>query len=210
MVYQVHRRPLGIDPVPLLGGGGSVALLVATILFVSGSPVGGAIVVGLSFALLTLFFSAAERQPETQTARVARIAVDRVRSLLRVATVTALARARVGVGLLRIRRRQRRIRSQLQRRLEPLGEAVYQGDHRRADLLKQQAAELERKLDEAELEASVVIGAARTEIGRERATAEPTQALGSQRQSAGMSAPVRHAERVTAPGRLSERAARAA
>jgi RNA polymerase subunit RPABC4/transcription elongation factor Spt4 len=177
MVYQVQRRPLGIDPVPLLGGAGGVALLVAIILFASGSSIGGVIVLILSLALLTLFFAAVERQPETRTAQATRIAVDRVRSLLRLAAVTALARSHAGLGLLRIRRRQQRIRSQLQGRLKPLGEAVHQGDHRRAELLKQQATELERRLGEAELEASAVLGAARTEIGRERRTVEPTQAL---------------------------------
>jgi hypothetical protein len=177
MVYQVHRRPLGIHPVPLLGGVGSVALFAAIILFASGSSVGGLIVLSLSYVLLMFFFSAVKREPDTQTARFARTVVDRVRSLLTLAAVTAGAWSRAGLGLLRIRRRRLRLRSELQDRLKPLGEAVYRGDHQLAEVLKEQAAELERKLGETELEASAVRGAARKEIDREHATVQPTQAL---------------------------------
>lgn len=176
-VHRIHRRPLGIHPVPLLGALGTVALVVAIVLLAAGSLVGGLILLGLALALLTLFRAGVKSEPDAPTARLTLRTVDRCRSLARLAAVTIRASARAGLQLLQIRRRRRRLRSDLQHRLKPLGEAVHENDEHRVQVLKQQAAELDERLDETEREASAAISAALTEIKLERATSQPTQAL---------------------------------
>jgi len=167
-VHQAHRRPLGVHPVPLLGGLGVLALLVAVVLLAGPSVVGGLVLGVLAIALLTLFLAGVRREPD---------AIDRSRSLARLGAVTIRALGRAAVDLLRIRRRQHRLRGQLRGRLQPLGEAVYRDDQRRAEALKQQAAQLEEELRETQLEASGVIASTKHEIERERAMAAPTQRL---------------------------------
>ena len=176
-VHQAHRRPLGVHPVPLLGGLGVLALLVAVVLLAGPSVVGGLVLGVLAIALLTLFLAGVRREPDAPFGRLTLRAIDRSRSLARLGAVTIRALGRAAVDLLRIRRRQHRLRGQLRGRLQPLGEAVYRDDQRRAEALKQQAAQLEEELRETQLEASGVIASTKHEIERERAMAAPPQRL---------------------------------
>lgn len=175
--HYAHRRPVGIDPVPLSGGLGVLALLAAIALLATGSLVAGLIVLGLAVALLTLFAGGVRRHPYEPLARLTLTAADRLRALTRFLAVTARAWGRAGLDLLRIRHRRHRLRRELNASLAPLGEAVHHDDHPRAEALKGQAADLQQKLAETEREASATVASARQEIERERTAIEPTQAL---------------------------------
>src|SRR5437763_1831592 len=87
-VHQVHRRPLGIHPVPLLGGLGGLVPLVAIILLAEGPLIAGLILLGVALALLTLFFHAVRKEPDAPAARPTRRAADRLHSLGGLAAVT--------------------------------------------------------------------------------------------------------------------------
>jgi multidrug resistance efflux pump len=163
--------------VPLLGGAGSVALLVAIMLLASGALVAGLILLVLAIVLLALFVGGVRREPETPTARLTLMAAHRSGTLARLCVVTIRARGRAGADLLRIRRRQHQLRSELKASLAPLGEAVHHDDQPRAQALKEKARELEQALSQTEHEASLAIAAARQEIERERATSAATEAL---------------------------------
>jgi hypothetical protein len=58
-----HPRPLGAHPVPLLGGVGSVALLVAIVLLAAGSAIAGLLVLVFAAALLGLFAGGVRGDP---------------------------------------------------------------------------------------------------------------------------------------------------
>lgn len=176
-VHQSHRRPLGVHPVPLLGGLGSLALLAAIILLASASIVGGLVLLGLAAVFLTLFLTGARREPDAPAAQLTLRTIDRFGSLARCSAVATRAWARAGVDLARIRRRQRRLRGELKRRLGPLGEAVHRDDQRRAEELKRQTAALERELGESQREVSAVIASARHEIDDARTRFALTERL---------------------------------
>lgn len=174
-VHQAHRRPFGVHPVPVLGGAGSSLFLLALILLALGSVVVGLILICLAAALFALFVGGVRRERDAPGAEATLRTVARTRSLAGLAAVSTRSWLVAGRDLLRIRHRQHRLRSELKASLAPLGEAVHNDDHEHAEALKQQAAEIERKLSEAEREASVVVAGARSEVEQERASVEATQ-----------------------------------
>jgi hypothetical protein len=176
-VHEVHRRPFGVGPAALLGGFAALALVAAIVLFAVGLWIVGIVALGLAGGSIALFWPAIRHEPGSRTARLTSRAVSRARATARFTAVRAWAWGRAGLQLGRIRRRRRRLRKALQSQLTPLGEAVYRDERERAASLKAQARELEHALERAEHEASAVLSAARQEIARERATAQPTQAL---------------------------------
>jgi hypothetical protein len=139
-IHQVNRRPFGIGPVPLLGGGLLAVIVVAAVLFALGSWIPGIILLAGAVVLVALLLVALEREPDDPAARVALSAADHARSQTRLAGVAARAWSRAGLTLLRVSRRRYRLRWQLRRQLEPLGEAAYQGDEPRVARLRARGA----------------------------------------------------------------------
>ena len=176
-IHHVNRRPLGIGPVPLLGGGLLALALVSIVLLAVGSWIVGVILLACSVALLALLLVAVEREPDDPAARLAIGAADRARSQTRLVGIAARAWSRAGVSLLRVSQRRYRLRWQLRRQLQPLGEAAYEGDEARINRLRLQALKLEAALHEADREGSEVVDAARVEVERERAPNQATQTL---------------------------------
>ena len=174
-IHHVNRRPLGIAPVPLLGGGLLGIAVVAIVLLALGLWIVGVILIACAVALLALLLVAVEREPDDPAARLAAGAADRARSRTRLLGIAARAWSRAGVALLGVSRRRYRLRWQLRRQIQPLGEAAYDGDEARINLIRAQALKLEAELHEAEREGSEVVDAARVEVERERATTDATQ-----------------------------------
>jgi len=174
-VHLSHRRPLGAHPVPLLGGVGGIALLVAILLLADGAIVGGLVVLILAVPLLGLFAGGIMREPDAPAARRSLQLVRRIRSLAGFLVVGARAEGRAGVGLARVRTRQRQLRHELKATMAPLGEAVHSGDQQLADALGRRAVKLERDLEQLDDEASRLTAAAREELASERATIQPTR-----------------------------------
>jgi hypothetical protein len=176
-LHRVNRRPLGLAPVRLLGGGTLLALLLAIVFFALGSWPVGLVLLACAVALVALLLVAVEREPDDPAAQAAIIAADRARSQTRLIGVAARAWSRAGVTVVRFRQRRYRLRWRLRRQLEPLGEAAYRGDEDRVEILKAQARRMEDALRQAERETAAAVQAARAEIERERAFSDRTQSL---------------------------------
>lgn len=176
-LHRVNRRPFGVGPVPLLGGGLVAAAVVTIVLFAVGSWVGGIVLLACALGCLALLLVAVEREPDDPTAQLAVSAAERARAQTRLAGVAARAWSRAGVALVRVRHRRYRLRWRLRRQLTPLGEAAYRGDAERVERLKAEAWRIEAALQAADREGAHAVGAARAEVDRERLVVQPTEAL---------------------------------
>ena len=174
-VHRSHRRPFGVHPVPLLGGVGGVALVVAIVLLAGGAIVGGLIFLMLAVPMLGLFAGGIMREPDAPAAGRSLQLLRRIRSISGFLAVGVRAEGRAGVGLARVRSRQHHLRRELKATMAPLGEAVHNRDEPRADALERRATRLERELEQLDDEASRLTAEVRDELARERATIQPTR-----------------------------------
>lgn len=174
-LHQAHRQPFGVHPVPVLGAVGSAVFVLAIVLLALGAVLAGVVLICLAAGLFALFVGGVRRERDAPGAEATLRTAARTRSLGGLAAVSTRSWIAAGVNLLRIRHRQHRLRRELKASLAPLGEAVHNDDHERAEALKQQAAEIEQKLSETEREASAVVAGARSEVEQERASVEATQ-----------------------------------
>jgi hypothetical protein len=163
--------------VVLLGALGILGLLLAIILFATGSLVAGLILLGLAVGALALWIGGIRQDPEAPGAKPALRALNRTGSLMALAAVGTRAWSHAGLELIKIRQRRMHLRRQLKAGLRPLGEAVYRGDEARAEVLRSRATDIERELGELEARASSVTAAARAQLAREHASVEPTRSL---------------------------------
>jgi hypothetical protein len=131
----------------------------------------------LTLASTALFRVATENDPNSHTARLARIAEERARGRARLAAVTGRAWSRAAPELVRIRARQQRLHRELDSRLAPLGEAVRRGDDQRVQSLKAEASRLEHAIAEAQRDQSAVREALEHDVEHERAPIARTEAL---------------------------------
>ncbi len=176
-IHRVNRRVLGVGPVSLLGGALLAMVLVVVILLALGAWVPAVVLLACSLAFLALLLVAFEREPDDPGARFAAAAAERAGYQTRVLGVAARAWSRAGLVLLRTSHRRYRLRWQLRRQLEPLGEAAYRGDEARLEVLKAKARRLEQALHHAERQGEQAVGTARAEVERERAPLQPTENL---------------------------------
>jgi hypothetical protein len=176
-IHRVSRRPMGVGPVRLLGGGLVLALLLAIVLIAVGAWVVGVVLLACALILVALLLVAVEHEPDDPAAQAAITAADRARSQTRLIGVAARAWSRAGLAVVRFRQRRYRLRWRLRRQLEPLGEAAFRGDEARVERLRGQAQRMEEALRQTERETAAAVQAARDEIERERAFSERTQSL---------------------------------
>lgn len=176
-IHRVNRRPLGIGPVPLLGGGLFLALVLAVVLVAVGAWPAGILLLACAVVLVALLLVAVDREPEDPAAQAATLAADRARSKTRLIGVAARAWSRAGLAVVRFRQRRYHLRWRLRRQLQPLGEAAYRGDEERVEALRSKARQMEDALRQAERDTAAAVEAARVEIERERGFSQPTQSL---------------------------------
>jgi hypothetical protein len=176
-IHRANRRPLGVGPASWLGGVLLVALVVALVLLFTGAWPVAAVLIACALIALALLLVAVEREPDDPAARLAVAAADRAVSHTRLLRVAAGAWSRAGLALVRINQRRYRLRWQLRRQLQPLGEAAYRGEDDRVQRLRAEAQQLERQLHDAQREGSHALGAARAAVERERVPLQATQAF---------------------------------
>jgi len=117
------------------------------------------------------------RDPASRLARAWRRASARIHTQARLVAVSIRAWSAAAAELVRVRLRRLRLRRQLREQLRPLGEAVYRNQPQRARAIKAHAEAVERELLDSQREDAALVGAAREAIDRERAPAQPTEAL---------------------------------
>lgn len=176
-VHHVEPRVGGLPALPLLCLLGTLALVVAVVLFSAGAWAGGIILLALAVTFAAGFLSAAKRDPDSPLGWLARSAAESAHARTRLARVSLTAWTRAARQLLQVRNRRRRLHAELNARLEPLGEAVYRDEHTRAAELQAEARALDAQLREHEREKSAAVQRAREEVERERGTSQPTQSL---------------------------------
>jgi len=69
-VHRVERRPLGVAPIPLLGGLALGALALAIVLSAAVGPIPGIGLLVVAAALFGLFIAGLRRQPESPAAQL--------------------------------------------------------------------------------------------------------------------------------------------
>ena len=177
-VHRVERRPLGVPPLPLLGGLTLGALVLSIVLWsvVGWIPGFGLLVV--TVALAGLFWAGVRKQPESRTSRTLAGLTVRTRDGSAFLAAGTRTWSRTGARVVSLRWRRLQLKRELHHRLRPLGDAVHQGDEARAETLKSETADLQQRLDELGAREQAVVSSARSEIERDRAPVQPTQAFG--------------------------------
>lgn len=174
-VHQIERRPLGVAPLPLLGGLASAALILAVVLWGTVGWIPGLGLLIVSLALFCLLLAGVRRQPESPTSQVLSGLAVRVTDLASFLISSFGTWTRTGRKVATLRARRLKLKRELRRRLTPLGEAVHDSDAARVEELKAELAELQRELDEATRQESALLTAAQSTVERERAPVQPTE-----------------------------------
>lgn len=176
-VHHVERRPLGLSPVPFLGGL-ALALLAFSIVMMAGADwVIGIVLLLLSALLAALFLTGLRQEPESASARFLRRMHGRIGGSVGFAMSAGRTWLAAIGEVVRIRLRRARLRRELRNRLAPLGEAVHRDDEANASLLKARTAELQRELERAQRRETAVLGAAREELQRARVPVQSTEVM---------------------------------
>lgn len=176
-VHRTERRPLGVPPLPFLAGMALGALVLAVVLWVGVNWIPGLGLLLVAVALAGLFWAGVRRQPESPTARGLAGVWSRVRDLISFVSASSRTWSRTGRQLVSLRWRRLRLQRELRSRLTPLGEAVHAGDGARTEALKSEAAAIQRRLDELDQREEAVVSSARSQIQRERAPVQATEAF---------------------------------
>ena len=176
-LHHVQRRVFGVEPLPLLFGASALALLVGVVLLVSGDPIPAIVLLLITGVLAAFVRTGIERDPASRVGRAWRLASARIHTQARLVAVSIRAWSAAAAQLVRVRLRRLRLRRQLREQLRPLGEAVYRNQPQRARAIKAHAEAVERELLDSQREDAALVGAAREAIDRERAPAQPTEAL---------------------------------
>lgn len=194
-VHRIERRPLGVAPVPLLGGLALGALILAIVLGIAAGPIPGIGLLVVSAALFALLLTGVRRQPDSPISQVVSGLIVRTRDTASFSISSLGTWTTTGREIISLRARRFRLQRQLRRRLTPLGEAVHQSDAARAEELKAELADLQRQLEEARRHESAALTAAQSAVERERAPVQQTEVFSAvSSQSEGDQEPVPSAE----------------
>ena len=174
-VHRVNRRPLGADPIPVLGALTLIALLLSIVMFATVGWIPGVGLLVVAAAVAGLFVTGLRQQPKSSAARLVSGAGARTRDLARFGLASGRTWSRTTMRLASLRLRRARLRRELHQRLAPLGKAVHEDDAARVSTLKSEVAELQGRLDETARVESSVRSAAESQLERERAPVQSTE-----------------------------------
>ena len=180
-VQHAEPKYFGLGP-PIFVFVVSLVLLVAGIaLLVAGSVALGVIAVVLALCLLPTFIAGARRWPDTTIARAGVSTADRLRDEAGAAAESITAWSRAGRDVARLRKEQFALRRERDAKVRELGVSYYAEDGR-ADELKAEAKELDRRLEQSEWELQRAVAAARRHTRKERAAVVSTEVIKPQEQ----------------------------
>ena len=174
-LHRIERRPLGMTPLPFLAGMTVAALVLAVVLWAAVGWIPGVGLLLVTVVLAGLFTTGLQRQPESPTAQLVAGMIARVTDVTAFAASSGRTWSRTGLQVVSLRWRRIRLQRELRHRLTPLGEAVHEQDAARIAALKDEAAALQRRLDELGKHEEALVSSAQSEIERERAPVQPTE-----------------------------------
>jgi chromosome segregation ATPase len=134
------------------------------------------IAVVLAFCLLPTFIAGARRWPDTTIARAGVSTADRLRDEAGAAAESISAWSRAGRDVARLRKEQFALRRERDAKVRELGVSYYAEDGR-ADELKAEAKELDRRLEQSEWELQRAVAGARRQTREERAAVVSTEVI---------------------------------
>jgi hypothetical protein len=175
-VQHAEPRFFGLAPPVFVFAAGLLLLVLGISLLVAGAFAVGVIAIVVACCLLPTFLAGARRWPDTRIAQVGVSTADRVRDEAGVAAESITTWSRASREIARLRREQFRLRRERDTKVRELGVAVH-GDDPRADELKAEARELERRLEENERQLQKTIAGARRRVRKERAAVVSTEVL---------------------------------
>lgn len=175
-VQHAQPRFFGLAP-PVFVLSAALALLVlGIVLLVVDAFALGVIAIVLAFCLLPTFLAGARRWPDTRIAQVGVGAADRVRDEAGVAAESISTWSRASREVARLRREQFGLKRERDAKVRELGVAVF-ADDPRADELKAEAKELERRIEENDRSLQRTIAGARRRVREERAAVVSTEVI---------------------------------
>lgn len=172
-VRQTTPRWFGVTPPTLLLVLALVALVVAIVLLVTGSPVGGLLLLGLSLLLLAAFIEVARRKPDTVVVERATGAAGSLRARAGFAAQALRTRSSARRAIVRRRAEAIRLADERERLYRALGEAVYRSADDTA--IREQIRALEAREAALEQEAAEIARHAEQEVARASRAVQPTE-----------------------------------
>jgi len=175
-VQHAEPKYFGLGP-PIFVFLVSLVLLVAGIvLLVAGSVALGVIAIVLALCLLPTFLAGARRWPDTTIARAGVSTADRLRDEAGAAVESISAWSRAGRDVARLRKEQFALRRERDAKVRELGVSYYAEDGR-AEELKAEAKELDRRLEASDRELQRAVVEAKRRTRKERAAVVSTEVI---------------------------------
>lgn len=175
-VQHAQPRYFGVAP-PIFVLSAALALLVlGIVLLVTGAFAVGVIAIVVALCLLPAFLAGARRWPDTPVAQVGISAADRIKDEAGVAAESITTWGRASREVARLRKEQFRLRRERDTKIRELGVAYY-GDEPRAEELKAEAKELDRRIEECERSLQRTIAGARRRVRKGRAAVVSTEVI---------------------------------
>ena len=172
-VAQATPRWFGLAPPTVLFGLAVVLLVVAVVLLVIGSWVGGLVLLGLSLLFAAGFLEAGRRKPDTPIVTASVGAVDSARARAGYTAQAFLTRSSARREITRRRSEAMRLQGERDRLLRELGAAVYAGDDGAAE--REAVAALDERVAGLEREATEIAASAQERVQAARRQVQPTE-----------------------------------
>jgi hypothetical protein len=173
-----HAQPhyFGLAPPLFVLFSAATLLALGVVLLATGAFAVGVIAIVVAFCLLPTFLAGARRWPDTPVAQVGISAADRLRDEAGVAAESISTWGRAGREAARLRKEQFVLRRERDAKIRELGVAYYE-DEPRAEDLKAEAKELDRRIAENERTLQRTIAGARRRVRKERAAVVSTEVI---------------------------------
>ena len=164
----------GLTPPTLLFGIATATLAIAIVLAVLAHWIAALVLAALVLVELALFWSLAQRKPDTAVAKTSVRAVTRARERAEWLVRSASVRTEAGRRLTPLRHELMELDAARERKLRDLGAAVYDGDEAAAERVKAEVVALDEERQRKEGEMRAIEEAARENLERGRMHVQPT------------------------------------
>lgn len=172
-VAQATPRWFGLTPPTVLFGLAVVLLVVAVVLLVIGSWVGGLVLLGLSLLFAAGFLEAGRRKPDTPIVTASVGAVDSARARAGYTAQAFLTRSSARREITRRRSEAMRLQGERDGLLRQFGAAVYAGGDGAAE--REAIAALDERVAGLEREATEIAADAQERVQAARRQVQPTE-----------------------------------
>ena len=172
-VVQTSPRWFGIAPPTVLLVAVLVAIAIAVVLLVTGSTVGGLLVLGLALLLAAAFLEAGRRKPDTPVVQTSVQVADSLRDRASYAAHSLRTRSNARREITRRRTELFQLDHERDRLLQALGEASYAGGE--TEPLAAQIRAVDERTEAVRGEIDAIAAAAQEQVHARRLQVQPTE-----------------------------------